>query len=77
MHRSEKERAITAYFDMWISRDFSALDSIFAEDVFYSECYGPEYRGLREIHLWVEEMLSKQTRLKIYPRLIPLEITPS
>jgi len=64
MNTAEKESAIKAYFNMWVQRDFSALDSIFAPDIFYSECYGPEYCGLHEIHQWIDTMLQKQTVLE-------------
>lgn len=60
MDRTEKERVISTYFNMWIMRDFSALDTIFAKDIYYSECYGPEYYGLDEIHQWIDVMLQKQ-----------------
>jgi len=60
MNNFEKEAAIRKYFSMWIKRDFTALDSIFASDIYYSECYGPEYSGLQEIRCWIEDMLCKQ-----------------
>lgn len=64
MNNAEKEMAINAYFNMWVQRDFSALDTLFKTDVYYSECYGPEYYGLHEIHLWIDEMLQKQKVLE-------------
>ena len=64
MNQAEKETALKAYFNMWVQRDFSALDTLFATDIFYSECYGPEYLGLHEIHQWVDTMLQKQTVLE-------------
>ena len=60
MHTDKKENAIHTYFNMWVKRDFSSLDAIFEPDVYYSECYGPEYYGLSEIHLWIDAMLQKQ-----------------
>lgn len=60
----EKEAAIRAYFEMWVQRDFTSLESIFAPNIYYSECYGPEYSGLDEIHLWIDAMLKKQTVLQ-------------
>lgn len=64
MNKAEKELKINTYFNMWVQRDFSALDAIFAADIFYSECYGPEYCGLCEIHLWIDAMIQKQTVLE-------------
>lgn len=64
MEKSKKESTINTYFNMWVQQDFSALDSIFASDIFYSECYEPGYCGLSEIHLWIETMLQKQKVLE-------------
>ncbi|MFI3284868.1 MAG: hypothetical protein R3Y57_07280 [Erysipelotrichaceae bacterium] len=59
-----KEDAIHQYFNMWIIRDFSNLEYIFDENTYYSECYGPEYFSLSEIHLWINDMLKKQIVLE-------------
>ena len=64
MNNAKKEKVIITYFGMWVNRDFSALNNIFATDIYYSECYGPEYRGLHEICLWIDEMLQKQKVLE-------------
>ena len=64
MTKTEKEIIISAYFDMWIDRDFSKIDTIFATDIYYSECYGPEYFCLSEIYLWIDDMLKKQKVLE-------------
>ncbi|KJG11783.1 nuclear transport factor 2 family protein [Photobacterium kishitanii] len=57
---SEQELIIKTYFHMWVDRNFSSLDKIFSADIYYSECYGPEYFGLSEIHRWIDDMLEKQ-----------------
>ncbi|MFI3242390.1 MAG: nuclear transport factor 2 family protein [Alphaproteobacteria bacterium] len=62
--KNTREAIIKTYFDMWVSRDFSGLDKIFASDIYYSECYGPEYKGLSEISLWIKDMTAKQIVLK-------------
>lgn len=64
MTNSEKEILISKYFDMWISRDFTGLERIFATDIYYSECYGPEYFGMAQINLWIDAMLKKQKVLE-------------
>ena len=46
------EDMIRNYFQAWIDNDISVLDQIFSEDIVYSECYGPEYRGLQQIKRW-------------------------
>lgn len=60
----DRETIIQMYFDMWVHRDFSILDTLFASNIYYSECYGPEYTGLNEIHLWIDDMLRKQKVLE-------------
>lgn len=64
MNKLQKETAINAYFNMWVQRDFSVLDTMLSIDIYYSECYGSEYCGLHEIHLWIDEMLQKQQVLE-------------
>lgn len=64
MNKAEKESVINAYFNMWVQRDFKGLDTIFAADLYYSECYGPEYCGLHEVYLWIDAMLQKQKVLE-------------
>jgi uncharacterized protein (TIGR02246 family) len=51
----EAERLIEAYFQAWISQDESRLAEFFAPDAVYSECYGPEYRGLTQIVYWFQD----------------------
>ncbi len=64
MTNAQKETIIRMYFDMWISHDFSKISDVFSEDIYYSECYGPEYFCLSEIHLWIGDMLKKQIVLQ-------------
>ena len=51
----EPERLIEAYFQAWVSQDESRLAEFFAPDAVYSECYGPEYRGLTQIVRWFRD----------------------
>lgn len=60
MQNNTKEQIIKDYFQMWVQRDFSSIENIFASDIYYSECYGPEYFCLQEIYLWIDDMLKKQ-----------------
>ena len=43
------EEIIRKYFTCWLNKDEKPLTDIFAEDIIYSECYGPEYHGIRQI----------------------------
>ena len=56
----ERERHITNYFHMWVTRDFSNLDDLFAMNCRYEECTGAVYEGLGELHRWIDVMLDRQ-----------------
>lgn len=60
MQDEYKKHLIETYFKMWIKRDFSGIDNIFAKDIFYRECYGACYCNLNEVHLWINRQLKKQ-----------------
>ncbi len=49
------------YFRAWLDKDPEAVRRVFAEGVVYSECYGPEYHGLRQILQWFEDWNRKGT----------------
>lgn len=57
---SKHEATIREYFQMWVSRDFTNIDKIFDNDIFYRECYGACYGSLKEIHLWLDKQLGRQ-----------------
>jgi len=63
MKNEHQIKLIETYFKMWIERDFSRINDIFADDIFYRECYGACYRILKEIHLWITQQLKKQVVL--------------
>ncbi len=48
----KREQTIRQYFGAWVENAPDRLPGIFAGDVVYSECYGPEYRGLGQIQKW-------------------------
>lgn len=37
------EEIIRNYFSCWLNKDEKPLTDIFADNIIYSECYGPEY----------------------------------
>lgn len=39
----------------WINKDIEVVKQTFSENALYSECYGPEYRGLSQISFKVKE----------------------
>ena len=46
---------IRKYFDSWINKDIDTVKEIFAEDIVYTECYGPQYHGLSQILRWFHD----------------------
>ena len=52
---NKREEIIRSYFQCWISNDCRILNDVFDDQVVYSECYGPEYRGLDVIKRWFED----------------------
>ncbi|MCI1244356.1 MAG: nuclear transport factor 2 family protein [Bacilli bacterium] len=56
-----EKKKIKSYFRMWETRDFKELKDVFPPSVYYSECYGPEYRGIGQIERWISHMLKSQT----------------
>jgi len=64
MNRHNKELTIKNYFNMWLTQNFDNLENIFEVDIYYSECYGPEYYGLVEIKQWIKRMLEIQKVLE-------------
>ena len=48
----EQQEKIRAYFNAWIDNNVHVLQDILSDDILYSECYGPEYRGLNQVNIW-------------------------
>lgn len=55
---------VKTYFAAWLSREEAILPIVFDEDSVYSECYGPEYRGLAQIRRWFGEWNQRGTVLE-------------
>lgn len=60
---NEREEIIKNYFQSWISNNCKILRDIFDSKVIYSECYGPEYRGLDVIERWFKDWHKQGTVL--------------
>lgn len=60
----KKEKCIERYFNMWLSKDGSSLNEIFDRNIIYSECYGPEYRGIEKIVKWFDDWNKRGTVIK-------------
>lgn len=55
---------VKTYFAAWLSKEADVLPVVFANDIVYSECYGPEYRGLNQIQRWFADWNSRGTVLQ-------------
>ncbi len=49
------DNIIKKYFEAWLNADVEPIKEIFAENCVYSECFGPEYRGVSQIIRWFED----------------------
>ncbi|VYU26700.1 nuclear transport factor 2 family protein [Clostridium tertium] len=50
-----KEELIKGYFKSWINNEKDIINEIFSEKIIYSECYGPEYKGIDTMERWFED----------------------
>lgn len=57
------EKIIRQYFACWLKKDIAPLKDIFADNIIYSECYGPEYHGLEQVLRWFRDWNAKGTVL--------------
>ncbi len=51
----EREKIIKNYFESWLNNNSLILKDIFDSKTIYSECYGPEYRGIDIVKRWFED----------------------
>ena len=58
------EEVIRKYFQCWLDKDVDAVKEIFSDDIIYSECYGPVYKGIGQIIRWFEDWNRKGTVLQ-------------
>jgi len=67
MNRPTEEALIRKWFGMWLDKekaDIGSIDDIFAPDVVYTECYGPQYRGTGQLKRWFSEWNQAGTVLR-------------
>ena len=58
------ETVIRKYFECWLNKNPEPLTHIFSENITYTECYGPEYRGIDQILQWFHDWNEKGTVLR-------------
>lgn len=51
----EREKMIRLWFSMWLEKKDLGIDDIFAENVLYTESWGPCYRNCETIKHWFQE----------------------
>ena len=57
----QRESKIRQWFYMWLDRQDTGIEELFAPDAVYIESWGPEYYGSGKIKLWFDEWNSRGT----------------
>ena len=57
----QRESKIRQWFSMWLDRQDTGIEELFAPDAVYIESWGPEYHGSGKIKLWFDEWNSRGT----------------
>lgn len=57
----QRESKIRQWFSMWLDRQDTGIEELFAPDAVYIESWGPEYYGSGKIKLWFDEWNSRGT----------------
>ena len=55
----QRESKIRQWFSMWLCRQDTGIEDLFAQDAVYIESWGPEYHGSGKIKLWFDEWNSR------------------
>ena len=57
----QRESKIRQWFSMWLCKQDTGLEELFAPDAVYIESWGPEYHGSGKIKLWFDEWNGRGT----------------
>ena len=57
----QRESKIRQWFSMWLCKQDTGLEELFAPDAVYIESWGPEYHGSGKIKLWFDEWNTRGT----------------
>lgn len=52
---NNRELIIKLWFKMWLEQKDFGIDNIFADNVVYTECWGPRYSDKKTIKIWFDE----------------------
>lgn len=59
--QEQREAQVRRWFSMWLDKQDTGIEELFAPDAVYIESWGPEYHGNRKIKLWFDEWNSRGT----------------
>ena len=54
-----KVETLRKYYDLWIAGNRTGIEHLIAEDIIYTESYGPQHHGLSEIIKWFDDWTPK------------------
>ena len=57
----QQENKIQQWFSMWLDKQDTGIEELFAPDAVYIESWGPEYHGSGRIKLWFDEWNTRGT----------------
>lgn len=57
----QRENKIRQWSSMWLGRQDTGIEDLFAPDAVYIESWGPEYHGREKIKLWFDEWNTRGT----------------
>ena len=57
----QRESKIQQWFSMWLDKQDTGIEDLFAPDAVYIESWGPEYHGSGKIKLWFDEWNTRGT----------------
>lgn len=59
--KKQRETKIRQWFSMWLDKQDTGIEELFAPDAVYVESWGPEYHSIGKIKLWFDEWNSRGT----------------
>ena len=58
---NHQEAQLRRWFSMWLDKQDTGIEDLFAPDAVYIESWGPEYHGSGKIKLWFDEWNTRGT----------------
>ncbi len=54
-----KVETIRKYYDLWIAGSRDGMEELLAQNIVYTESYGPQHHGLSEVIKWFDDWTQK------------------